>query len=155
MKLAGLNVIDLSAFLPGPHLTMMMADHGADVVMVEPANGVGEPTREIGWKTPDGVSVWFRNIARGKRSLKLNLKDPDGQALLHALAKEADVVVEAFRPGVAKRRPHSAQRKAFWPPRAPRRGGAADGGGDAARGDAARGEGRGDGRAVGDARSVS
>lgn len=103
MKLAGLNVIDLSAFLPGPHLTMMMADHGADVVMVEPANGVGEPTREIGWKTPDGVSVWFRNIARGKRSLKLNLKDPDGQALLHALAKEADVVVEAFRPGVAKR----------------------------------------------------
>ncbi len=103
MKLAGLKVIDLSAFLPGPHLTMMMADHGADVIMVEPANNVGEPTRKIGWKHPDGVSVWFRNIARGKKSLKLNLKDEDGRALLHALVKEADVVVEAFRPGVAKR----------------------------------------------------
>ena len=103
MKLTGLKVIDLSAFLPGPHLTMMMADHGAEVVMVEPANGVGEPTRRIGWTHADGVSVWFRNIARGKKSLTLNLKDPDGQALLHALVKEADVVVEAFRPGVAKR----------------------------------------------------
>ena len=103
MKLSGLKVLDLSAFLPGPHLTMMMADHGADVVMIEPANGMGEPTREIGLRHGDGVSVWFRNIARGKRSLKLNLKDPDGQALLHALAREADVVVEAFRPGVARR----------------------------------------------------
>ncbi|MFP4520031.1 MAG: CaiB/BaiF CoA transferase family protein [Oceanicaulis sp.] len=103
MKLTGLKVIDLSAFLPGPHLTMMMADHGADVVMVEPANGTGEPTRAIGWKHPDGVSVWFRNIARGKRSLTLNLKDEDGRKLLHRLVETADVVVEAFRPGVAKR----------------------------------------------------
>ena len=103
MKLDGLKVIDLSAFLPGPHLTMTMADHGAQVIMVEPANGLGEPTREIGWKTDDGVSVWFRNIARGKKSLRLNLKDADGQALLHALVETADVVIEAFRPGVAKR----------------------------------------------------
>lgn len=103
MKLEGLKVLDLSAFLPGPHMTMIMADHGADVVMVEPANGVGEPTREIGQKTPDGVSVWFRNIARGKRSLKLNLKDEGGRHLFYRLAKEADVVVEAFRPGVVKR----------------------------------------------------
>ena len=103
MKLEGLKVIDLSAFLPGPHMTMTMADHGADVIMVEPANGLGEPVREIGETTADGVSVWFRNVARGKRSLKLNLKDPDGLALLHTLAKEADVVVEAFRPGVVKR----------------------------------------------------
>lgn len=103
MKLSGLKVLDLSAFLPGPHMTMMMADHGADVIMVEPANGVGEPTREIGQKTDDGVSVWFRNIARGKRSLKLNLKSEDGKALFYELAKEADVVVEAFRPGVVQR----------------------------------------------------
>lgn len=103
MKLSGLRVLDLSAFLPGPHMTMMMADHGADVIMVEPANGVGEPTREIGQKTADGVSVWFRNIARGKRSLKLNLKDEAGRALFYRLADAADVVVEAFRPGVVKR----------------------------------------------------
>ncbi|MDJ0919510.1 MAG: CaiB/BaiF CoA-transferase family protein [Henriciella sp.] len=103
MKLSGLKVLDLSAFLPGPHMTMMMADHGADVIMVEPANGVGEPVREIGEKTADGVSVWFRNVARGKRSLKLNLKDEDGRALFYRLAATADVVVEAFRPGVVKR----------------------------------------------------
>lgn len=103
MKLEGVKVLDLSAFLPGPHLSMMMADHGADVVMVEPNNGLGEPTRNIGWKTDDGVSVWFRNIARGKRSLAVNLKDEDGRALVQTLAAEADVVIEAFRPGVAKR----------------------------------------------------
>jgi crotonobetainyl-CoA:carnitine CoA-transferase CaiB-like acyl-CoA transferase len=103
MKLSGLKVLDLSAFLPGPHMTMMMADHGADVIMIEPANGVGEPVREIGQRTPDGITVWFRNIARGKRSLKLNLKDPSGLDLLHRLAVGADVFVEAFRPGVMKR----------------------------------------------------
>ena len=103
MKLDGLKVLDLSAFLPGPHMTMMMADHGADVIMVEPANGVGEPVREIGETTPDGWSVWFRNVARGKRSLKLNLKDPAGVELLLKLAEQADVFVEAFRPGVVKR----------------------------------------------------
>jgi crotonobetainyl-CoA:carnitine CoA-transferase CaiB-like acyl-CoA transferase len=103
MKLTGLKVLDLSAFLPGPHMTMMMADHGADVVMVEPANGIGEPTRVIGYKTEDGVSVWFRNIARGKRSLKINLKDDDARALFLKLASEADVIVEAFRPGVVAR----------------------------------------------------
>ncbi|MEM9234412.1 MAG: CoA transferase, partial [Pseudomonadota bacterium] len=103
MKLDGVRVLDLSAFLPGPHMTMMMADHGADVIMIEPANGQGEPVRHIGEKTGDGVSVWFRNIARGKRSLKLNLKDKEGRKLFHGLTKSADVVVEAFRPGVVKR----------------------------------------------------
>ncbi|MBI1188620.1 MAG: CoA transferase [Alphaproteobacteria bacterium] len=103
MKLDGLRVLDLSAFLPGPHMTMMMADHGADVIMVEPANGVGEPTRAIGYRAGDGVSVWFRNIARGKRSLKINLKDDEARALFYRLADAADVVVESFRPGAVKR----------------------------------------------------
>jgi crotonobetainyl-CoA:carnitine CoA-transferase CaiB-like acyl-CoA transferase len=103
MKLQGLKVLDLSAFLPGPHLTMTMADHGADVVMVEPANGLGEPTRALGYRTPDGVSVWFRNVARGKRSLKINLKDPAAREVFLSLAEHADVVVESFRPGVVKR----------------------------------------------------
>lgn len=103
MKLEGLKVLDLSAFLPGPHMTMMMADHGADVIMVEPANGVGEPTRALGYRTADGVSVWFRNIARGKRSLKINMKDEEARELFYSLAGAADVVVESFRPGVVKR----------------------------------------------------
>jgi len=103
MKLDGLKVLDLSAFLPGPHMTMMMADHGADVIMVEPANGAGEPVREIGEKGADGVSIWLRNVSRGKRSLKLDLKDESGRDLLLRLADQSDVFVEAFRPGVMKR----------------------------------------------------
>jgi crotonobetainyl-CoA:carnitine CoA-transferase CaiB-like acyl-CoA transferase len=103
MKLKGIRVLDLSQFLPGPHLTMTMADHGADVIMVEPANGVGEPSRALGARTEDGVAVWFRNIARGKRSVALDLKSDAGRAKFLALADEADVIVEAFRPGVAAR----------------------------------------------------
>ncbi len=101
MKLQGVKVLDLSLFLPGPMLTLMMADHGAEVVKVEPA-GEGEPTRHVGYRK-NGESVWFRNTHRGKRSIQLNLKDPADHAVFMSLAAEADVVVEAFRPGVAKR----------------------------------------------------
>ncbi|MDE1939929.1 MAG: CoA transferase, partial [Alphaproteobacteria bacterium] len=101
MKLAGVRVLDLSQFLPGPHLTMTMADHGADVIMVEPPSG--EPVRQMGARTPDGVTVWFRNIARGKRSVTLDLKSDAGRDAFLTLADEADVIVEAFRPGVVKR----------------------------------------------------
>jgi crotonobetainyl-CoA:carnitine CoA-transferase CaiB-like acyl-CoA transferase len=103
VKLAGVRVLDLSQFLPGPHLTMTMADHGADVVMVEPRNGVGEPTRRMGTVAKDGQRVWFRNIARGKRSIALDLKNKDDVALFLRLADGADVIVEAFRPGVVTR----------------------------------------------------
>ena len=103
MKLSGLRVLDLSQYLPGPHLTMTMADHGADVIMVEPANGTGEPTRAMGTRALDGTSVWFRNIARGKRAVALDLKDARQKAFFLDLAAEADVIVEAFRPGVADR----------------------------------------------------
>ncbi len=101
MKLEGLRIIDLSLFLPGPQLTMMMADHGADVIKVEPP-GEGEPNRELGPKQ-GGFSVFFRNTHRGKRSLCLNLKSPEGREALLRLAETADVLVEAFRPGVADR----------------------------------------------------
>ena len=100
MKLRGVKVIDLSMFLPGPHFTMMMADHGADVIRIEPPGG--EPARELGLKQ-GGHSVWFRNTHRGKRSLKLNLKDPRGRELLFRLLEGADVLVEGFRPGVMER----------------------------------------------------
>jgi len=101
MKLQDLRVLDLSLFLPGPMLTLMMADHGADVIKIEPP-GEGEPTRSIGYRT-GGMSVWFRNTHRGKRSIQLDLKAASGRATLIALAAEADVFVEAFRPGVAGR----------------------------------------------------
>jgi len=100
VKLEGLKVLDLSLFLPGPHLTMMMADHGAQVIKIEPPGG--EPVRAIGLQQA-GYSTWFRNTHRGKRCAILDLKDPGHHAALLRLAEEADVLVEAFRPGVAAR----------------------------------------------------
>ena len=101
MKLKGIKVLDLSLFLPGPMITQIMADHGADVIKVEPLNG-GEPNRKIGPKR-NGVSVYFSNTHRGKRSIQLNLKTKAGQEIAQRLATEVDVIVESFRPGVTKR----------------------------------------------------
>ena len=101
MKLEGLRVLDLSLFLPGPLMTQFMADHGAEVIKVE-ALLEGEPNRHIGAKR-DGVSVYFANTHRGKKSLALNLKDPAGVEVLMRLAEKSDVMVEAFRPGVVDR----------------------------------------------------
>jgi len=100
MKLEGIKVLDLSMFLPGPHLTMMMADHGAEVVKIEPPQG--EPVREVGLRQA-GHSVWFRNTHRNKRCITLNLKTAEAREVFLKLAREADVVVEAFRPGVVER----------------------------------------------------
>ena len=101
MKLEGLRVLDLSLYLPGPLMTQFMADHGAEVVKVESLHE-GEPNRRIGAKR-GGVSVYFANTHRGKKSLALNLKDPAGVEVLMRLAEKADVLIEAFRPGVADR----------------------------------------------------
>lgn len=101
MKLDGLRVLDLSQFLPGPYLTQLMADYGANVLKIEPPSS--EPVRNVGYRTADGVSVWFRNTHRGKRAQTLNLKDPVDRDHFLALADEADVLVEAFRPGVVDR----------------------------------------------------
>lgn len=99
-KLSGIRVLDLSQFLPGPMMTMMMADHGAEVLKIEPP--AGDPART---QAPfeAGQSVWFRNLNRGKQSLVLDLKSPDGKARLEALISGADVLVEGFRPGVMAR----------------------------------------------------
>ena len=100
MKLTGVKVVELSQFLPGPHLTMMMADHGAEVIKIEPPTG--EPARELGL-SQGGQTVWFRNTHRGKQSLKLNLKDARGREALLKVCETADVFIESFRPGVADR----------------------------------------------------
>lgn len=99
-KLSGIKVVDLSQFLPGPMLTVMMADQGADVVKVEPA--AGDPARQMA-PFEDGHSVWFRNLNRGKRAVTLDLKSDAGRAALWALIDDADVFVEGFRPGVVTR----------------------------------------------------
>jgi crotonobetainyl-CoA:carnitine CoA-transferase CaiB-like acyl-CoA transferase len=106
MKLEGIKVVDLSLFLPGPAMTQVMADHGAEVIKVEPLPD-GEPNRAIGAKRDD-VSVYFANTHRGKQSLALNLKMTEGVEALLRLAATADVFVEAFGVGyraVAARNP--------------------------------------------------
>jgi crotonobetainyl-CoA:carnitine CoA-transferase CaiB-like acyl-CoA transferase len=100
MKMEGFRILDLTLFLPGPMLTQMLADHGAAVIKVEPPGG--EPVRNIGYRA-GGESVWFRNTHRGKKSIVLNLKEAGDLGLFLELAARADVVVEAFRPGVADR----------------------------------------------------
>jgi crotonobetainyl-CoA:carnitine CoA-transferase CaiB-like acyl-CoA transferase len=103
MKLQGLKVVDLSVFLPGPYLTLALADHGAEVIKVEPP-GEGDPSRHIGVADRDGAtSVFFRNVNRGKRSVVVDLKSDEGRNALLRLCDGADVFVESFRPGVMKR----------------------------------------------------
>jgi crotonobetainyl-CoA:carnitine CoA-transferase CaiB-like acyl-CoA transferase len=100
MKLTGLRVVDLSQFLPGPYLTLALADHGAEVIKVEPPDG--DPGRKIGL-ADGGATVFFRNLNRGKKSVVLNLKEARDRDRLLRLAATADVFVESFRPGVVER----------------------------------------------------
>ena len=101
MKLSGLRVVDLSLFLPGPYLTLQLADHGAEVIKVEPP-GEGDPTRHLGLSDGPGT-VYFRLLNRGKHSVVLDLKSEEGKQALYRLAETADVFVESFRPGVMER----------------------------------------------------
>jgi CoA:oxalate CoA-transferase len=94
-------VIDLSRVLSGPFCTALLADLGAEVIKVESPGG-GDDSRRFG-PFVQGESVYFALINRNKKSVTLNLREPRARALLVALAKDADVVVENFRPGVARR----------------------------------------------------
>lgn len=96
----GLRVLDLSRVLAGPYCTALLADLGADVVKVEPP--AGDDARHLG-PFQDGESVYFAQLNRGKRSVVLDLKQPEDHARLLRLAERADVLVENYRPGVAAR----------------------------------------------------
>lgn len=96
--LSGLLVADFSRVLAGPYCTMLLADLGAEVVKVESPDG--DDTR--GWKPPttdDGVSTYWLGVNRNKRSVVLDLKQPDDLAAAKELARRADVLVENFKPG--------------------------------------------------------
>ncbi len=100
--LNGLTVLDLSRVLSGPFATMTLADLGADVVKVEQP-GTGDDTRQWGPPFQGGEAAYFLSVNRNKRSVAVDLKSPDGLALVRELAAQADVVVENFRPGTAER----------------------------------------------------
>jgi len=107
--LDGVRVVDLTRALAGPYCTLMLGDHGADVIKVE-LPGVGDETRQ--WAPPHmkGVSAYYLSINRNKRSLTLDLKHPDGKRVLERLIERADVVVENFSPGTLGRLGFSDER---------------------------------------------
>lgn len=99
--LSNITVLDLTRVLSGPFCTMMMADMGARIVKIE-SPSTGDDTRAFAPMRNDS-SVYFANLNRNKRSMTLNLKNPEGKALFLEMVKKADVVIENFRPGVMDR----------------------------------------------------
>jgi formyl-CoA transferase len=99
--LDGIRVIDQTQVMAGPSCSMLLADMGADVIKVEPPEG--EASRKQGYEIAPGVSAAFVAINRNKRGITLDLKQPEGVAILRKLVATADVLVENYRPGVAKR----------------------------------------------------
>lgn len=97
LPLKGLKVLELGQLIAGPFATKLLGEFGADVIKIEPP-GTGDPLRK--WRMiEDGTSLWWHVQTRNKRSVALDLRSEDGQALVRKLATEADVVVENFRPG--------------------------------------------------------
>jgi len=103
--LSGLKVLELGQLIAGPFAAKTLADFGAEVIKVEPppdakrpqASG-GDPLRK--WRLlKDGTSVWWQVQSRNKRSLALDLREPEAQEIVRQLAKESDVLIENFRPG--------------------------------------------------------
>jgi crotonobetainyl-CoA:carnitine CoA-transferase CaiB-like acyl-CoA transferase len=103
--LAGLRVLDFSRMLSGPYCTMMLADHGADVIKIESPEG--DTSRSNGpFRADDSEKKWagyFVSLNRNKKSICLDLRNADAQAQVRALVKDAHVLVENFRPGVMER----------------------------------------------------
>ena len=101
LPLAGTRVLDFTHALAGPYCTMLLGDLGADVVKVEPP--AGDQSREWGPPFINGESSYFLSVNRNKRSLVLDLKNPESLAVARELAMASDVVVENFRPGAMAR----------------------------------------------------
>jgi len=100
--LDGIRVLDLSRILSGPYCTMVLGDFGAEVIKVE-RPGSGDDTRQWGPPFLNGESVYYLSINRNKQSITVDLGHAEGRAIIYALARISDVVVENFRPGTAER----------------------------------------------------
>jgi formyl-CoA transferase len=100
--LAGLRVIELGTLLAGPFCGQLLGDFGAEVIKVEPP-GQGDPMRVWGREKAHGKSLWWPVVARNKKAVTLDLRQPDGQALLKALVAKSDFVIENFRPGTMEK----------------------------------------------------
>jgi formyl-CoA transferase len=100
-SMAGLRVIDLSRVLGGPYCTQILADHGADVIKIEPP--AGDETRDWGPPFHDVDAAYFIGINRNKRSIGLDLASPGGREVLMKLLVGADVLIENFKPGTLEK----------------------------------------------------
>src|SRR2546428_2397179 len=99
--LAGVRVLDLTRVLAGPFCSMMLGDMGAEVIKIEEP-GKGDDTRS--WPPfAGGESTYFMSVNRNKKSVTLNLKAPEGQAILRTLVGQSDVLLENFRPGTMEK----------------------------------------------------
>jgi len=99
--LAGIKVLDLTQYLPGPLATQMLADMGADVLKIEPPTG--DEMRKLGPRDAAGHGIYYEAINAGKTTRTMNLKDEDVRAEFLELVRCADVLFEGFRPGVMER----------------------------------------------------
>ena len=99
--LSNLKVIELGTLIAGPYCARLLAEFGAEVVKVE-APVIGDPLRK--WrKLHEGNSLWWYAQARNKKSVAIDLKHPEGQAIVRKLAATADIFVENFRPGTMEK----------------------------------------------------
>ena len=96
--LEGVTVLEFSTMITASFAAMMMAEQGARVIKVEPMN-VGDPMRYIG-ANKGGISSLFANCNRGKKSIRVNLKEEAGQNLIREMIGEVDIFIHNFRPGV-------------------------------------------------------
>ncbi|MFC7133272.1 MULTISPECIES: CaiB/BaiF CoA transferase family protein [Salinibaculum] len=100
--LSGVTVIDASSYVTGGFATTILANQGAEVIKVERI-GTGDPSRGSGPPFVEGESAYFMTYNYGKKSIELDLKSEEGQAVVHDLVKTADIFVENFRPGTAEK----------------------------------------------------
>ena len=100
--LDGLRVVETGVLLAGPFCGQLLGDFGAEVIKVEQP-GVGDPMREWGRERSGGLSLWWPVLARNKKSITLNLREPRGQDLVRRLVASSDILLENFRPGTLER----------------------------------------------------
>ena len=103
LPLAGVRVLDVCQVMAGPYACMLLGDMGADVIKIEPPDGGDQTRGSMGFKMKGNDSMGFLNMNRNKRSITLNLKSKAGRDVLLRMVKQADILVENYRPGVVKR----------------------------------------------------
>lgn len=100
--LTDLRVVEMGQLLAGPFCGQLLADFGAEVIKIEPPE-IGDPMRQWGREKPHGKSLWWPVVARNKKSITLNLRTAEAQAMVRELVKTTDILIENFRPGTMER----------------------------------------------------